>query len=113
PPAPGGSRTRSRSRARHRALVTVEAMTLQDAEAERPDLARLTALQLRDALAVGQESAVAVTRHFLAVTARRNPELGAFLSVAPESALQRAGELDDRFAESGPTGALHGMPLAF
>lgn len=88
-------------------------MTLQDAEAERPDLARLTALQLRDALAVGQESAVAVTRHFLAVTARRNPELGAFLSVAPESALQRAGELDDRFAESGPTGALHGMPLAF
>ncbi|WMY78886.1 amidase [Citricoccus sp. I39-566] len=88
-------------------------MTFQDADAERDDLAGLTALQLRDALAAGQESAVAVTRHFLAVTARRNPELGAFISLDPEAALRRAEELDARFADAGPTGALHGMPLAF
>ncbi|GAA4767199.1 amidase [Citricoccus nitrophenolicus] len=88
-------------------------MTFQDADAERADLAGLTALQLRDALAAGEESAVAVTRHFLAVTERRNPELGAFISVAPEMALRRAEELDARLADAGPAGTLHGMPLAF
>ncbi len=77
------------------------------------DLARLSALQLRDALATGQVSAVAATRHFLDVTQRRNPQLGAFISVEPESALARAGELDHRFRQSGPVGSLHGMPLAF
>lgn len=88
-------------------------MTPLDSDAERTDLARLTALQLRDALAAGHESAVAVTRHFLAVTARRNPQLGAFISLATEPALRRAAELDARYSETGPTGALHGMPLAF
>lgn len=88
-------------------------MTFQDADAERPDLARLTALQLRDALAAGEVSAATVTRHFLAVTARRNPELGAFISLAPEAALRRAAELDEHLADAGPPGSLHGMPLAF
>ena len=77
------------------------------------DLARLSALQLRDALAAGQVSTVATTRHFLDVTQRRNPELGAFISVEPEAALARAEQLDRRFTDSGPVGSLHGMPLAF
>ena len=77
------------------------------------DLARLTALQLRDALASGEVSAVAATRHFLDVTQRRDPELGAFISVEPEAALARAEQLDRGFRDSGPVGSLHGMPLAF
>ncbi|MCY1158244.1 MAG: amidase [Citricoccus sp.] len=76
-------------------------------------LARLTALQLRDALASGEVSAVAATRHFLDVTRRRDPELGAFISVEPEAALARAEQLDRGFRDSGPVGSLHGMPLAF
>ncbi|MFC7401508.1 amidase [Citricoccus sp. GCM10030269] len=77
------------------------------------DLGRLTAVQLRTALADGQVTAAQATEHFLAVTEQRNPELGAFISLAPDTARQRAAELDRRFAESGSTGSLHGMPLAF
>jgi amidase len=77
------------------------------------DVGGLTALQLRNAIAEGKVSAAEATDHFLAVTERRNPELGAFISLDPESARRRAAELDRRYADAGPTGSLHGMPLAF
>ncbi|XKH57686.1 amidase [Citricoccus nitrophenolicus] len=83
------------------------------ADPAAPGLDGLTALQLRDALAAGQVSAVDATGHFLAVAERRNLELGAFITLDPEAALQRAEELDRRFADAGATGSLHGMPLAF
>lgn len=91
-------------------LDTVEAM---HQPVQTTDVGRMSALQLRDALAGGTLSALEVTRHFLGVTERRNPELGAFISVDPEAALARATELDRRFRQSGPVGSLHGMPLAF
>ncbi|QCU76833.1 amidase [Citricoccus sp. SGAir0253] len=84
-----------------------------DDPARTPALTRWSALRLRDALAAGELSATEATRHFLEVTERRNPQLGAFISVAPEAALARAAELDEHFARRGPVGALHGVPLAF
>ena len=77
------------------------------------DLARLTAVDLTAALASGEVSARDATEYVLGVTERENPRLGAFLSLAPELASQRAAALDERFAQDGPTGRLHGLPTAF
>ena len=68
------------------------------------DLARLTAVDLTAALASGEVSARDATEYVLGVTERENPRLGAFLSLAPELASQRAAALDERFAQDGPTG---------
>ncbi|MFB2572944.1 amidase [Micrococcus sp. IITD107] len=77
------------------------------------DLSGLTAVELTAALASGEVSARDAVEHVLQVTERENPRLGAFLSVAPVLARQRAAALDERFAQDGPTGRLHGLPTAF
>ncbi|MEX5296190.1 amidase [Kocuria sp. CPCC 205268] len=71
----------------------------------------LSAVQLRDALAAGELTAVETAEHFLARIDRHNPALGAFVHVAADLALARARALDTlpAGAERGP---LHGVPLA-
>lgn len=71
----------------------------------------LSAVQLRDALARGELSAVETAEHFLARIEERNPALGAFVHVAAESALERARVLD-ALPPGSPRGPLHGVPLA-
>lgn len=75
-----------------------------------------SALELRDALRSGEISAVEA----IDATLRRieaQPELGAFITVSDERALDEARAADERFAHTTPVEraslpALHGFPLA-
>lgn len=71
----------------------------------------LTAAQLRDALARRKLGAVETAEFFLARIEEGNPQLGAFVHVAADLALDRARALDALPAGSA-LGALHGVPLA-
>lgn len=86
--------------------VYSEAMTEHDA------IASLTAVQLRDAIAAGTYTARQVTEYYLARISQHT-ELGAFMTVHAEAALERADELDAAYQSSGVVGPLHGLPLAF
>ncbi|MEV7662811.1 amidase [Paenarthrobacter sp. NPDC089316] len=83
------------------------------------ELARLTAVQLRDALASGQLSAREAALHFLSVIGERNAQLGAFITVTAEQAVldaQAADALHARLAREGrleELPLLHGLPTAF
>ncbi|GAA3271182.1 amidase [Paenarthrobacter aurescens] len=83
------------------------------------DVSRLTAVELRDALASGALSAREVTGHFLSVIEERNKQLGAFVTVTAEQALRDAGAADRLHAQLSREGrreeipVLHGMPIAF
>ncbi|QTX05189.1 amidase [Agromyces archimandritae] len=71
------------------------------------ELHDLTALELHGALQRGETSPVDVAGHFLARTERLNPVYGAFATVTPELALERAREVE-RMPKALP---LWGMPL--
>lgn len=75
-----------------------------------------TALAWRDALRDGEVSAREAAEHFLARIDERQ-DLGAFISVTGEQALDEAAAADRRFLEARHEGAgslppLHGLPLA-
>ncbi|MCP1411763.1 amidase [Paenarthrobacter sp. A20] len=82
-------------------------------------LSRLTAVELRDALASGDLSAREATTHFLSAIESRNKQLGAFVTVTAEQALRDAAAADRRHAIVVREGRrdelplLHGMPTAF
>ncbi|MBY6263658.1 amidase [Azospirillum sp. 412522] len=64
-------------------------------------------------LAAGELSARAVTEAHLDRIAAADPALCAFVTVAADEALARAGELDAALARTGrPAGPLHGLPVA-
>jgi amidase len=65
-----------------------------------------TALELRDRLRAGELTPTEVAEHFLARIERRNAELGAFVTVTPSDARERAAEL----ARAGARGTLWGLP---
>ncbi|SDW96955.1 amidase [Arthrobacter sp. cf158] len=83
------------------------------------DLSRLTAVELRDALASGELSARESTEHFLREIESRNKHLGAFVMVTAESAMAAAHHADQlhaclvREGRSQEQALLHGMPTAF
>ncbi|MCT9872072.1 amidase [Paenarthrobacter aurescens] len=83
------------------------------------DLSRLTAVELRDALAAGELSAREATLHFLSAIESRNRQLGAFVTVTSEQALTDAKTADDLHVRLLGEGRLeelpllHGMPTAF
>lgn len=69
--------------------------------------------ELARKLASGELTATAVARHYLAridALDRNGPTLRAVLELNP-AALEDAAALDARFAESGPVGPLHGVPV--
>ncbi|MDR6988672.1 amidase [Paenarthrobacter nitroguajacolicus] len=82
-------------------------------------LSRLTAVELRDALASGELSARETTAHFLSVIEAGNKQLGAFVTITAEQALQDAAAADGLHAKLNREGrldelpVLHGMPTAF
>jgi aspartyl-tRNA(Asn)/glutamyl-tRNA(Gln) amidotransferase subunit A len=76
------------------------------------DLTRLTATQIAAAVANGEASAVEVTRAHLDRIGAVEPDVHAFLHVAPEVALAAAGEVDRKRAAGEPLGPLAGVPLA-
>ncbi len=76
------------------------------------DVTELTLGPLAGQLAKGDLRAWDVTRAYLDRIQLLNGSLHAFQTVAVEQALERAGELDKTHKVSGPTGPLHGVPVA-
>ncbi|MBT2587080.1 amidase [Arthrobacter sp. ISL-95] len=83
------------------------------------EVSRLTAVELRNALASGELSAREATDHFLQAIDSRNKQLGAFVTVTAEQALKDAEAADGLHARlvrehrQDELGFLHGMPIAF
>ncbi len=73
----------------------------------------IDALTLRDRLAAGEWTAESVTRAYLARIAALDdagPRLNAIIEINPD-ALEIARGLDQRLADQGPVGPLHGVPV--
>ena len=76
------------------------------------ELTALTAAELVAAMAAGDVSAQEVTQAHLDRIAAVEPQLSAFLHVAPEQALAAARAVDAKRAAGEPLGPLAGVPLA-
>jgi aspartyl-tRNA(Asn)/glutamyl-tRNA(Gln) amidotransferase subunit A len=76
------------------------------------DLTCKTALQLGEAISEGRLTAVEAAEFFLGRIDALEPEINAFINVAPERALARAGEVDLMISEGVSLGPLAGVPLA-
>src|ERR1700727_3526508 len=76
------------------------------------DLTALTAAQTAAAVAAGDVSAVEVATAHLDKIAAIDPQVHAFLHVAPEEALAAARAVDERRAAGEVLGPLAGVPLA-
>lgn len=72
----------------------------------------LTARELAELLARGEVSAREVMEAHLRRVERLDRHLHAFVTLAPEQALETASRLDHRFPREGPVGPLHGVPVA-
>ncbi|AWB95034.1 amidase [Agromyces badenianii] len=68
-----------------------------------------TALELHQLLQRGDVSPVELTEHYLARIERLNPEVGAFATVTPEAAVERARQVTSQLPKAAP---LWGLPLA-
>ena len=74
------------------------------------DVVELTVEEVQRDLAAGRITAVALTRAFLDRIARYEERYNAFVSLNPD-ALAVAAALDAEYAEKGPRGPLHGVPV--
>jgi amidase len=76
----------------------------------------LTALEQGRAIAAGELSPTEVARHYLARIATVDPEIGAFVTVTEELALEQAAAADAALAaarrDGRELGPLHGVPVA-
>lgn len=71
-----------------------------------------TAIQLRDSFIRGERTAEEITKYFLERIDRLNPQLGAFLTVLHERALEKARALDAKKARGEQVGKLAAVPVA-
>lgn len=71
-----------------------------------------TALELAAQIRAGERTSVEVTTEVLAAIDARDAELGAFLLVAAERALDAAAAIDARIASGDGVGPLAGVPIA-
>lgn len=76
------------------------------------ELAGATARQLLDAMHTEGVTTVEVVQAHLDRIASKDSAVGAFLSVDPERALNRAAEIDRQRAAGQPEGSLSGLPVA-
>jgi aspartyl-tRNA(Asn)/glutamyl-tRNA(Gln) amidotransferase subunit A len=76
------------------------------------DLTRLTASHLAGLLAAGEVSSVEATRAHLDRIEQVDGDLHAFLHIAGDAALRRAGEVDRLRADGADVGPLGGVPVA-
>ena len=75
------------------------------------DLTRLTIHEARDALRGGAVTASALVEAYLARIAALGQALGAYLTVAAESARAQAAAVDERRRRGEPLRSLDGIPL--
>lgn len=76
------------------------------------ELIKRTVSEHCKALAAGEYSSVELTRAYLAEIERREPTVGAFLTLDAENALKAAALSDKRRANGEKTGVLEGIPYA-
>jgi aspartyl-tRNA(Asn)/glutamyl-tRNA(Gln) amidotransferase subunit A len=76
------------------------------------DPALLSLAEAAEAIRMRKLSSVEATQALLARIEKWQPLLNAFVRFDPEEALQAAKAADATLAQSGPTGPLHGVPLA-
>lgn len=72
----------------------------------------LSASELQDKIAKKEVSASTVTEFFLKRINDLDPELGSFLSILPQRALEKAREIDAKIARGEKIGKLAGIPIA-
>lgn len=72
----------------------------------------LSAIELRDRFIRGEVSAKAIIQHFLSRIDALDPQIGSFLSVLKERALNRAEALDNKRSAGQRLGKLAGIPIA-
>jgi len=72
----------------------------------------LSALELRDAIAAGDVSAVQATEAYLDAISSSEPQVQAFNEVFAERAVEQAMAIDARRSRGEPLGALGGVPVA-
>ena len=83
------------------------------AQASRQEeLCEMSAVDLAARLARKEISARDVMSAHLARIERVNPKINAIVTLVPEQAMAGAAKADEAIARSGPTGALHGLPIA-
>ncbi|MEN2738236.1 amidase [Microbacterium sp. X-17] len=75
------------------------------------DLYRRGAAELAELIRTGQATSVDVVQAHLDRIEAVNPELNAITTVLADQALAEARAADERLAEGGPVGRLHGVPV--
>ena len=76
------------------------------------EIVKLSAVELRDAIAAGEVSAVAAARAYLDAIAAREEKVAAFNEVLAERAIQQAERVDRARSAGEAPGALAGVPVA-
>lgn len=71
----------------------------------------LSAIELKDKFLQGEYSAEEITRTFLNRIEKLDNQIGAFLSVFPERALEKARQLDEKRKKGEKLGKLAGIPI--
>ncbi len=71
-----------------------------------------TAIQIRDSFVSGKRTALEITKYFLERIERLNPQVGAFITVMTERAVEKAMALDAKKARGDELGKLAGVPIA-
>jgi len=72
----------------------------------------LTATELRQKICSGEISAVETMEAHLAQIEKVNPQVNAIVTLVPELALEQARKADEKLAQGGKLGPLHGLPVA-
>jgi amidase len=79
---------------------------------DRSDLCFLAATELAALVASGEVSARQLTEAHLERIAAVNPAVNAVVTLVADRAMDAADEADRAFVHGGPTGPLHGLPIA-
>jgi len=75
-------------------------------------LCYLTATELALKIRSGEISAVETMEAYLAQIEKVNPQVNAIVTLVPELALEQARKADEKLAQGGKLGPLHGLPVA-
>ncbi|MFC1781752.1 Asp-tRNA(Asn)/Glu-tRNA(Gln) amidotransferase subunit GatA [Planctomycetota bacterium] len=73
---------------------------------------KLSAKELRDAIAAGKTSSVEAVKDVFERINKYDPVLGAYISTYEDMSIQKAAEIDRKISASQPVGQLAGVPVA-
>ena len=76
------------------------------------DVLQLDCQAIRECISAGRITSLAATEAALAAIDRHDAQIGAYITVFPEQARQKAKEIDAKIAAGEPVGALAGVPIA-